>query len=388
MTVIDFRSGGYDDGYGEQGYAQGHAAWEAQDDARYPQDRDDLHRYATDPAPAGLSFAGRVARLLNYLGALVSVALMVGLAVWGYRLVTRDVSGVPVIVALEGEARVAPENPGGDMGDGKGLAVNAVAAGTGPAEVGQVAIAPPSASLTDEDVAMGELGATERAPGVLSELAPEAPFTPVVALADAEAARLAAEAEAEAVALTETAPIDADETGALALLGPDGEPLTETPTQAEAIELAVAEAATPVVAASPRPVPRPMRMTRVASADPAVALAASTPPPPPAAAAEPAPAAAPAAAPVIRQSDLPSGAMVVQIGAFDSDAIARSEWDRVAGRNGGLFSGKSQLVQQTEKGGRTFWRLRVAGFDTPADARGFCESLKAAGTDCIPTQAN
>lgn len=381
MTVIDFRAGAYDDDYGPQHDSRYHApSWADEPDYR----DDDAARYATDAGRAPLleGFAGRVARLLNYLGALVSVALMVGLAVWGYRLVTRDVSGVPVIQALAGDARVAPDNPGGEMGEAKGLAVNEIAAGSGPGRVESVAIAPAAPGLTEEDVAMGALGATPRSPGLLSETAPAEPEMPVVAVADAEAALLAkAEAESRALALGEPLPAI--------------EPAPAT--QAEAVERAVAAAALPGIAVSARPQPRPQRSVRVASADPAaviastsssaVTLAEAPAPAPKAAAAKPAP--APAEAPrTVKQASLPAGSMVVQIGAFDSDAIARGEWDRVAGKNGGLFAGKSQIVQKTEKAGRTFWRLRVAGFASPEEARSFCASLKAAGTDCIPTAVN
>ena len=94
------------------------------------------------------------------------------------------------------------------------------------------------------------------------------------------------------------------------------------------------------------------------------------------------------AAKTVAPDSLPSGSMVVQIGAFDSDDLARGEWSRVSGKNANLFSGKSQIVQKTERNGRACWRLRVAGFGSRDEARDFCASLKAKGTDCIPTAAN
>ena len=80
-----------------------------------------------------------------------------------------------------------------------------------------------------------------------------------------------------------------------------------------------------------------------------------------------------------------SGAALVQIGAFDSDAIASSEWDRISGRYSSLFAGKAPVVQKHEAGGRTFYRLRVAGFGSREDARKFCAALIAAGTDQLVT---
>ena len=41
---------------------------------------------------------GFVTILLNWTGALLSVALVVGLGIWAYQLAVRDASGVPVVI--------------------------------------------------------------------------------------------------------------------------------------------------------------------------------------------------------------------------------------------------------------------------------------------------
>ena len=71
----------------------------------------------------------RVTLALNWAGAAVSLSLVVGLSVWAWQLTMRDVSGVPVIRALEGPMRIAPEDPGGSQAEHQGLAVNRIAAG-------------------------------------------------------------------------------------------------------------------------------------------------------------------------------------------------------------------------------------------------------------------
>ena len=53
-----------------------------------------------------------------------------------------------------------------------------------------------------------------------------------------------------------------------------------------------------------------------------------------------------------------SGAPLVQIGAFDSGAIAESEWSRVSGRYGDLFSGKSPLAAAIRYGLTRMVRMR------------------------------
>ena len=65
-----------------------------------------------------------------------------------------------------------------------------------------------------------------------------------------------------------------------------------------------------------------------------------------------------------------------------SDSIAASEWNRLMNKHV-VFGGKQQVIQQHQSNGRTFWRLRVAGFGSLSEARQFCAALKSAGTDCL-----
>ena len=47
-------------------------------------------------------------------GATLSLALLVGVGVWSYNLIARDVAGVPVVRAVQGEMRIRPADPGGE----------------------------------------------------------------------------------------------------------------------------------------------------------------------------------------------------------------------------------------------------------------------------------
>ncbi|MFC6583994.1 hypothetical protein [Sulfitobacter aestuariivivens] len=88
----------------------------------------------------------------NAAGALVSLALVVGIGIWGYKLLVRDVSGIPVVRAAEGDMRVRPEDPGGQLAQNQGLSVNAVAAeGAAAAPADQLRLAPRPVDLTAED---------------------------------------------------------------------------------------------------------------------------------------------------------------------------------------------------------------------------------------------
>ena len=59
--------------------------------------------------------------MVNLAGALGSVALVLSLGYWGWELAVRDVRGVPVVRALEGPMRTAPEEVGGRVIDHQGL---------------------------------------------------------------------------------------------------------------------------------------------------------------------------------------------------------------------------------------------------------------------------
>ncbi|ODT61730.1 MAG: hypothetical protein ABS73_00595 [Paracoccus sp. SCN 68-21] len=336
-----------------------------------------------DRATGDDGLPARLARVTHYMGAVASVGLMVGLMAWGWQLVSRDVSGVPVIRAVEGEARTTADNPGGQLTNHTGLAVNSVAGGQALAPADQVAIAPSPTDLLEDDVAMGRLGATAREPANPSETPLTFAGEPIVPLSDSEARALA---EAQAAAAAERALADEAVNQAAIIDAPASEgPVTEVVTDengvpaqaaaiAEALVQAQAEANPGVVMASARPAPRP-RITRVAAAAPTPAAA------PAPAAAERAPEPAPAPAPVVAASS--ASGPVVQVGAFDSNAIAQGEWQRLAGRNGSLFSGKAPVIQEHQSNGRTFWRLRVAGFGSISEARQFCSALQSSGTDCL-----
>ncbi|SNR54009.1 SPOR domain-containing protein [Paracoccus sediminis] len=374
MAVMDFREGGYV-------FSRHKVKREFSYDGGWD-DRQQGGSAGPADAQGNDSLTTRFARLTHYLGAVASVALMVGLMVWGWQLVSRDVSGVPVIRAIAGDARTTPSEPGGELTNYTGYAVNTVAEGVEQQPTQQVAIAPAPVGLSDEDVAMGQLGATARDPAVTSEVPLSFAGDPIIPLSDSEA-RAQAEAEAQRLAMADSAVQDATIIDIPATEGPVNEALTDengVPAQAaaiaEALVQAQAEANPGVLTASTRPAPRP-RSTRVASAG---TTATDARPVPPEERPAEAPAARPDASPVAAVSQA-SGPQV-QLGAFDSDSIAASEWNRLMNKHV-VFAGKQQVIQQHQSNGRTFWRLRVAGFGSLSEARQFCAALKSAGTDCL-----
>ncbi len=164
---------------------------------------------------------GRGQKVMNMLGAAASVALIAGLGWWGYDLAMRDARGVPVVRALEGPMRVAPEDPGGEVVDHQGLSVNNVAAvGAAAPPPDRLVLAPPPVELTledgpglsglppapDETAQPARMDNPDRMVPVAPEALPEG-TDPAVAAALAEA--LGAD-EGTPEAVVETAALDAD----------------------------------------------------------------------------------------------------------------------------------------------------------------------------------
>lgn len=338
---------------------------------------DDGHR-RRGGAPAGQ-------RILRLSGAVVSLALVVGMGVWGYRLAVRDVQGVPVIQALDGPMRIAPADPGGEIADHQGLAVNDVAAaGVATPLPERLILAPRPVELADEDTAglaglppLGTaLAALPAAPVTGADLALAA-APPVESASPTEIAVDAALAEALGLAPEDIAAASAvgagvadaiEATGAPpAPLGPELAAVPPLPDDPVADD-PVADAGPGAITVSPRPRPRPgsARADVPASAAADVADLAS---------------AAPAG---IDPATIPVGTRLVQFGAFDTAELARAEWVRLSGSFGDLMAGRDMVVQPAESGGRTFWRLRAHGFDGEDDARRFCSAFVAQGATCIP----
>ena len=299
--------------------------------------------------------AAKVQRTVNIAGALTSLALVVGLGIWGYKLAVRDVNGVPVIQAMEGPMRIAPADPGGEIADHQGLAVNDVAeAGVATPTPDKLILAPRPMELAAED-SSGLIGPMQ--PGLTEASAPTAILTPDPDLA------LAAAPPTESADPTEVA-IDAALAEALGEV-PDvaeGDPvaLSATDPAAPMIEEPAPEGA---ILVSVRPKARPGSRAEVA----APAEMATLP-----------------AANEIDPATITAGTRLVQFGTFDTADEARAAWALLQGRFGELMTEKAMVVQPAESGGRTFYRLRAHGFDGEDDARRFCSVFVAQEATCIP----
>ncbi len=308
-----------------------------------------------------------LAAALNWAGAFLSILLIAGLATWGWKLWVRDVTGVPVVRALEGPMRVAPDEPGGLASNYQGLTVNRIAEERIVAPSDQVVLAPQPTTLDeDEDLAMAALPPMDDdvPTNTSSTIFDETSAVPEIG----EALTLSADAMAQ---------IEDDATEVLASVLPDtvsSDVILPEEGELSATDLAVqlalgngdarpdpsearlVNASVPLT--SPRPLVRPANLQLVSA--PALANGEVEP------------------------AAIPPGTRLVQLGAYADPAVARVEWDNRLARFGDYMVGKERVVQEAETGGQPFYRLRAMGFTDLADARRFCAVLVADGSNCIP----
>ncbi|BDW84938.1 SPOR domain-containing protein [Roseicyclus marinus] len=279
----------------------------------------------------------RIGTLVNWAGAFVSLGLVIGMGIWAYQLTMRDLSGVPVIRALEGPMRVPPADPGGTQAEHQGLAVNRIAEGAEAAPVpDRLILAPPPVDLD------------------------------VVALASASAPAMPDQAASAAEAPLPTP--EAVSAGTQALI----ERLME---QAAPVAAPSADPA-PAPQVIPASVPGPARSLRPATRPEAIRARATV--------TSSTSRAATGAVNEIAPAELSTGTRLVQLGAFDSPEIARSEWDRLAARFPDYFAGRARVIEEATSGGSAFFRLRAHGFEDLAASRRFCAVLMAQNAPCIP----
>ncbi len=310
--------------------------------------------------------APRRVSIVHLAGGVVSLGLIVGIGLWGGKIILRDVTGVPVVRAMsDGPMRVAPETPGGEVALHAGLTVNDVAAaGEAAPPEDRLVLAPQATDIAAEDLVLGEaeeaeavaplgLEGVQTVAAEIAEGETEGPMSAddVLALAD----RIAAEAQARDADAEEEVAVDP-------VASAVAEALVDTPAPAAD----VIAASVPGVSRSIRPSVRPAgAMIVPASVSTSVATAEPT-------------------SDIPLTGDLPAGTKLVQLGAYDTADLARADWARIAARFADYMGGKSPVIQQAESGGRTFFRLRADGFDDISDARRFCAVLMADNAACIP----
>lgn len=276
--------------------------------------------------------------VVNWAGAAMSLALIAGIGFWGYKIIIRDVSGVPVVRAAEGPMRVQPDDPGGQQAAHQGLSVNHVAAdGAAAAPADRLVLAPEPLTLSLDDT-------PQSAPVVEEESEPveKVALNQSVTDEETEDAQVRAAIEALAEQLAEGV-----------------EPIEGTVEEQE-----VEEKPELGLGKSLRPQTRPSQLSSI---EQAVVVSLSS-----------------QSSAEVDADSIPVGTRLAQLGAFETPEIARDEWSKLSTRYEEYLEDKQRVVQKAQSGGRTFYRLRAMGFDDLNDARRFCSALVAEGVDCIP----
>lgn len=328
--------------YGHHGYAPDHPP--------HPYPHPQSHSHGA-PDRAGL----RPRAVLHAAGAVISLVLVAAAGMWTWQMIQRDVSGVPVVRALEGPHRLAPEDPGGRQAAFQGLSINELVGSGESAGADEITLAPSGPGLGAQDIAPAASGSG----GGASSPAQTAPAD--VVRGD--------DSLAIPVALQRDLPQAAEPLG------------FNAPNRS-------------AVTRSPRPPARGADLAAMSSTSPSRSSAVSSSSP--ARSADQDDDLASAIASSVAQgfgarqgldidpASIGPGTRLVQLGAYESVAAAQSAWDNLARRFSPLLDDRGRVIEAAHSGGSVFYRLRAHGFEDERDARRFCAALVDGQVDCIP----
>lgn len=319
---------------------------------------------------------------VNIAAAMISLALIGGVGVWGYKLLMRDVTGVPVVRALVGEMRVSPENPGGEIANHMGLSVNSVSALGGAAEPeDRLVLAPSNVSLKAEDLNVISSDKVDEVTLDVQELLGDTFLKSLLTDEIQPSDKVLRETATLGTPIDPSVPLTIEDVlsfadqiatgGALITNLGDGVDLsTEIAVNDIALNFDIISDAVSGVRRSVRPKARDSSMlAAIATLIPVDANILDV------------------AGPITGEVStvvIPVGTKLVQLGAFDNANTAASEWVNVVQRFPDFFDDKEKIIQEALSGGRSFFRLRAMGFTDLSDARRFCSALSAEGAACIP----
>ena len=84
------------------------------------------------------------------------------------------------------------------------------------------------------------------------------------------------------------------------------------------------------------------------------------------------------------QTPVPAGSYVVQVAAQKSEGEAQASWQSLQQRYSGVLGAQQATIRRVDLGERgVFYRAQVGPFSTRAQASEVCQSLKAAGGECV-----
>ena len=284
----------------------------------------------------------KINMIFYWTGAALSLFLLAGAIGWSYQLIVRDVNQIPIVRAQLGPLRVAPDNPGGLTAANQGLSVTQLAVNEKPLLSNEIYLAPAAEILNEENLALKvkEEYKSNKVDGAF------------------EIKEVNAENSMNLEALPDQKEVDSrsNDVGVLSKAA-----FSQKKIEIEnAVSLALSITNEPDKSLSwLRPKIRPVGFYRNGNITEDQIVSN-----------EPMP-------------KLPIGSAVVQLGAFDSKSLAKSEWQRFEKILGSILIPKKMVVQKAESGGKIFYRLRASGFSDISDARQFCTAISDK-VACIP----
>jgi hypothetical protein len=312
-------------------------------------------RYGTGQVRVQQGMDPDTRRLMMFAGCLgaVLVALIGASALMG-----RHSGEVPVVSADPRPVREKPANPGGMKIDG---ADNDVFSGGSDTSNAKLAPAPESPNTK------------------LLRAGPTPSGAPLAGSTDASTAMTGTPAAGTpaAAAAAAASPVTGAPAAGTRVAAAPAATASVAPAPVATAPVATASGAAPAGAAG--------RTAVVPAGKPAV-VASAPAKPVPATASGPAPASGQAVAkPPVAEAVHPAAAghtPVVQLAALASEYAARAEWTQLMKKMPDLLSGKPPNYSRIERDGRPFWRVRTSGFADVAQARSFCEHVRAKGGGC------
>tara|TARA_B100001248_G_scaffold108286_1_gene80740 strand:- start:99 stop:1019 length:921 start_codon:yes stop_codon:yes gene_type:complete len=280
--------------------------------------------------------------IFYWTGAALSLSLLAGAIGWGYKLIIRDINQIPIVEAQLGPLRVAPDDPGGLTAANQGLSVTQLAVNEKPLLSSEIHLAPAAKILNAEHVALQVTQdvKTIRDAGTfeIKEVNAENSINLKKVFNEIGGDNTSKDEVVLSKAAISQKKIEIENAVSLALAISDGS--TESLTSLR-----------------PKIRPTSSRRNEKITGDQVATI-------------EPI-------------SNLPLGSALVQLGAFESKNLAKSEWQRFEKLLGSMLFSKQMVVQKAESGGKIFYRLRASGFDDISDARQFCTAISDK-IACIP----
>ena len=280
--------------------------------------------------------------IFYWTGAALSLSLLASAISWSYQLIVRDINQIPIVRAQMGPLRVAPDNPGGLTAANQGLSVTQLAVNEKPLLSNEIHLAPAAEILNAEHLA---LQVTEHVKSNTDDGTFE--IKEVNAENNLNLTVISNKTEAHS---------GSNEEAVLSKVAFSQKKMEIENAVSLALSITNDPAALPT---SLRPKIRPMSFRRndKATGD---QIATNEP-----------------------NSELPMGSAVVQLGAFESENLAKSEWQHFEKLLGSILISKNMVIQKAESGGKIFYRLRASGFSDISDARQFCTAISDK-VACIP----